>query len=391
MLLDVVHDNSLHILGEEIANRPLHQIGLLEHAGGASLFGNPLLNGLPFFDQQRHIAHEIRRPLALAHSADDDPHPVGNRKAAQNLLQPRAFFMVFNFARNAALVGVRQQHQITPRQGQVRGHARPLGADRPFGDLDDDVASRRIKARDVLLRNLWAITAAAFALDEFNPAVKRGRHDVPIMQEGVLLEADVHEGGFQPVFQIADLAFVDAADQAVVIAAFDREFLQAAIFNDRHPGFQRLGVDDHFFVDLLLRFDHPLHALDDFLGRGLDGLDDAFRLRLDRHGLKLRSLFLHFGRNREIRLAERPAALLGGSGLLGHHLGGLLVGEAGRFVFGPFDFALVPVGVKDVVILDLLAFENVGPGLCRSLFVGVWRRVRVHSAVGPEAMRLAPS
>ena len=33
------------------------------------------------------------------------------------------------------------------------------------------------------------------------------------MEKRVLLEADVHEGGFQAVFEIADFAFENAADE----------------------------------------------------------------------------------------------------------------------------------------------------------------------------------
>ena len=66
-------------------------------------------------------------------------------KLAQDFFQALAFLLVFDLARNAALIGVRQQHEITARQHEVRRDARAFGADRAFGDLHDDFAAGRIK------------------------------------------------------------------------------------------------------------------------------------------------------------------------------------------------------------------------------------------------------
>ena len=90
------------------------------------------------------------------------------------------------------------------------------------------------------------------------------------MQEGVLLETDVHERGLEAVFQIADLAFEDAADEALLGGALDVEFLELAVLEHRDAGFQRLGVDDDFLVDFLLRADQPLDFFDE--RRGGDAL-----------------------------------------------------------------------------------------------------------------------
>ena len=80
------------------------------------------------------------------------------------------------------------------------------------------------------------------------------------MQEGVFLEADVHEGRLEAVLQIAHPALEDAADEAFLGGALDVEFLQLAILGDRDAGFQRFGVDDDFLVDFLFRADQPLDS-----------------------------------------------------------------------------------------------------------------------------------
>ena len=46
------------------------------------------------------------------------------------------------------------------------------------------------------------------------------------MQEGVLLEPDINERGLEAVFEIADFALVNAADQPVVGGALNRKLLE---------------------------------------------------------------------------------------------------------------------------------------------------------------------
>ena len=126
----------------------------------------------PFLEQQGEVAHEVTLLLAFAGGAHDDAHAVGDGEFAQDLLQALAFLLVLDLARDAALVGVGQQHEVTAGQDEVGGDARAFGADRAFGDLHDDVAAGRIEARDVLLRDLGLVAPAAFALDDFHAAVE---------------------------------------------------------------------------------------------------------------------------------------------------------------------------------------------------------------------------
>ena len=77
----------------------------------------------------------------------------------------------------------------------------------------------------------------AFALDDFHAAVEAARDDVPIMQEGVLLKADVDEGGLQAVFEVSHLAFENAAHQPFFGGALDVELFQACPLRARRRGF----------------------------------------------------------------------------------------------------------------------------------------------------------
>jgi hypothetical protein len=96
------------------------------------------------------------------------------------------------------------------------------------------------------------------AIHDFHAAVELVGHDVPVVEEGVFLEADVHEGGFQAVFKVAHLALEDAADEAFLGSALDVELFELAVFTHRDARFERLGIDDHFLVDLLFRADEAL-------------------------------------------------------------------------------------------------------------------------------------
>ncbi len=49
------------------------------------------------------------------------------------------------------------------------------------------------------------------------------------MEKGVFLEADVDEHGFQPMLDIFDFAFEDAADDVPIGVAFDVIFFEHAV------------------------------------------------------------------------------------------------------------------------------------------------------------------
>ena len=341
MRLLIVHDNAFDVFGQKVAHGALNQIRLLENARRRRLVLHALLHAAPLFEQQREVADEITFLLVFAGGAHDDAHAIGNRQFAQDFFQPLAFLLVFNFARNAALIRIRQQHQITSRQNQVGRDARAFRANRTFRDLHDDFTARRVKPRDVLLSNLWPGRPAippGRTFDDFHAAVELVRHDVPIMQERIFLEADVHERGFEAVFEVAHLALENAADEAFLRGAFDVEFLQPSVFEHGDARFERLGVDDDFLVSFLLRPDEPLNLLHE-IGRGeFDGVQNAFGLF--RHGYRCKGLFLHHrSRGLELWLAEFFFVRAGFRRFVFRRS---LRRQAGGDVFGALDFVRVP-------------------------------------------------
>ena len=138
----MIHHDPLDILGQEIAHRAFDQIRFLEHTGGGRLFLDPLLDPVPFLQEQRQIAHEITGLLPFADGADDHAHAFGNRQTAQDLLEALPFLLVLDLARNAALVRVGQQDQVTSGQNQIRSDAWSFGADGTLGHLHDEYRCR---------------------------------------------------------------------------------------------------------------------------------------------------------------------------------------------------------------------------------------------------------
>src|SRR5271154_2771271 len=103
-----------------------------------------------------------------------------------------AFRLIFDFSRDAALIGIREQDEVAPGEDDVGGNARALRADGAFGDLHDNLAAGRIDAGDVFLGDFWFVApavAAGGALDDFDATVKAAGDDVPVMEERILLEA----------------------------------------------------------------------------------------------------------------------------------------------------------------------------------------------------------
>ena len=146
-----------------------------------------------------------------------------------------------------SLKGMRTR--VATGQADAGGQPRTFGADGAFGDLDHDFAAWGIEVGDVLLGDASlrfpAFGAAVYGL---NARVERGRHDVPVVEEAVLLAADVHEGGFETVFQVLDAALENGADKAFLGGALNGEFLQLIVLHHRNASLQGLGVDDDVLV-----------------------------------------------------------------------------------------------------------------------------------------------
>ena len=75
--------------------------------------------------------------------------------------------------------------------------------------------------------------------------------DVADVEEGVPLQADVHEGGVHALEDVRDAALVDVPDDALL--ALDVQLDQAAVLDHGDPGFAVIDVDQDLLVEALAR------------------------------------------------------------------------------------------------------------------------------------------
>ena len=198
------------------------------------------------------------------------------------------------------------------------------------------------------------------------------------MKKGVFLEANIDKRRLKSVLQIAHLAFEDAAHEAFFRVALDGEFLQTPVFLHSNAGFERFRVDNDFLVRLFLRLDEPLDFSNHFVSGVPDGVDQALRLGL--HGDWLELVLLDFGRRLQIGFAisaPSVAAFVRAGPLLIRRRGGL-GRQAGRDVFGAFDFVIMPAALENA--LGLFVARGFGAGL-----LGGAVRLLVQAAAGTKA------
>ena len=84
------------------------------------------------------------------------------------------------------------------------------------------------------------------------------------MEERVLLEADVHEGGLEVVLEVLDAAAEDAAHEAFLVGVLDHVLFETAVLEDGDARLELLDVDDDLALDLLLS-EKACDLLDDCL------------------------------------------------------------------------------------------------------------------------------
>lgn len=262
----VVDEHAVDVLGEEVADGALDDVGLLVEAGGGAVGLHLALDLLPLGEEEVQVADEVTGLLALAGGADDDAHALGNGELVDEGLEALALGRVLDLAGDAAAVGERREDEVAAGEGEVRRGARALGADGALGDLDDDLGARRVEAGDVLDGGLGLARAGVLLLvdaDDLDGGVGGGREHVPVVEEGVLVVADVDEGGLEAGVEVLDAALVDAADHAGVGVALDLEAVEGAVDEERDALLEGLGVDDELAEGALLLPENAQDFLED--------------------------------------------------------------------------------------------------------------------------------
>ena len=92
----------------------------------------------PHVVEEMHVGAQLFFAAAVAGGADDEAAGDAGAIGLQNALQPRAFVVARNLARDADVVDGRHVDQEAAGQGDVRRDAGALLPQRLLGDLNDD-------------------------------------------------------------------------------------------------------------------------------------------------------------------------------------------------------------------------------------------------------------
>ena len=179
-------------------------------SAGASASSDALLEHLVELEQVLQLALEVGALGAVRRGADD--RAAAAEVELLGLLAQAVALLVLEPARDAdALAGRRVDH-VAAGDRELHREPRALGLERVLDDLDDDLLARRQQIGDP--RGRAGAAPALHLLDARDD-------DLVDVQEAVLVEPDVDEGGLEPGQDVVDLALVDVADDRPAAATLE--------------------------------------------------------------------------------------------------------------------------------------------------------------------------
>jgi len=171
------------------------------------------------------------------------------------------------------VVDGRHEHEEAPGHRGVRRESRPFRPDRLLRDLDDDLLPFLDELLDFRLGAFFPLAAAAAARSiptgghggprrrvpvghgrgggrivfvrlEAVELLER-RYDIGDVEETVALETEVNERRLHAGQHFRDPAFVEIASDTALMLAFDEDFGNLIVLEDRDPCFVGARGDDH--------------------------------------------------------------------------------------------------------------------------------------------------
>src|SRR5574343_556246 len=179
---------------------------------------------------------DVGRQLVVGSGFGAGADDVAARRAVRQLLfQPRlqaeAVGLVLDFLRDADVFFLRQVHQETAGQADLRRQPRTLGADRVLDHLHQHGLAFKQHLLDALR------LGRVLALLEY----------IGDVQEGGALQADFDEGALHARQHALHLAQVDIAHDATAGRALNVQLLHDGVFQHRHARLLRRDVDQNLF------------------------------------------------------------------------------------------------------------------------------------------------
>ena len=218
----MIDDGALEVAGEEVARDAQRKLGLLVDERRRLDALGPVLDRLPEALEEDEVALDVLGRGALGGGADDDAALLALERL-DDLAQACAL-VVGQAPRDAQPLAVGDEDDEAAGQRDVGRQAGALGLHRVLDRLDEDLLS----ALDQLL-DLAALAAA----------LELGDDDLVDVEEAVLLQPHLDEGGLHPGQDVVDDALVDVAGDRVAVGALEIDLGDPARPRARRPGARR--------------------------------------------------------------------------------------------------------------------------------------------------------
>ena len=255
----VVDDDLVHVGGEHVADDAQHHVHVVvderRRTARLALLGDPA----PQSEQEFHVVLNLFLRQSLAGGADDEA-ALRRSDALHGFAQASALLAVRNPPGDADVAHGRGVHELASGQGQVRGQPRPFGPDRVLGHLDEDflVLLELVFERGVRFGPAAPAGAAAprcgsgvavglavgqvevaqqVAVVETVTRRQRPVEHVRGMDEAGFSEPDVDERGLHAGHDAHDAPEIDVAGDVALLGAFDVDFDQGVVFEQRNASF----------------------------------------------------------------------------------------------------------------------------------------------------------
>ncbi len=180
---------------------------------GADALLDALVQDLVELEQVQQLALEVGALGAVRRGADDRAGAL--EVELGGLLAQALALLVVEPAGDADALAVGGEDHVAPGDREVHREPGALRLQRVLDDLHDDLLPGLEHLGDLPAVAALAATAAR--------RLDAGEHDLVDVQEPVLLEADVDEGGLEAGEDVVDAALVDVADDRAGAAALEVE------------------------------------------------------------------------------------------------------------------------------------------------------------------------
>ena len=211
----VVDLRALEVAGEEIADDPQRQLGLLVDERRRLRGLRARLDRLPEPLQEDEVALDVLGRGALGRGADDDAAFL-DVELLDDVLQARALAVV-EPARDAEPLALRDEDEEAAGERDLGRQPRALRLHRVLDRLHEDLLAAGDQVGDLLAVPL---------------ALELGHDDLVDVEEAVLLEPDLDERGLHPGQDVVDGAEVDVPGDRAALGPLEVDLGDAVVLDD---------------------------------------------------------------------------------------------------------------------------------------------------------------